>query len=68
MPLYNFCLVDQEKTDVSWPKECRDADQAMEHANHIATELAQDPAYRGLHITVTDEAGNEAGRVPVSGN
>jgi Domain of unknown function (DUF6894) len=65
MPVYVFRVVNHTSSNLSWPKDCRDADQAQAHAAHVAAELAPDGSYHGCHVEVTDEAGLVIGRVPV---
>ena len=65
MPIYVFRVANHENSNLSWPKECRDAGQAQAHAAHVAAELAQDASYHGCHVEVTDEAGQAIGRVAV---
>ena len=66
MPVYVFRVVNHKDSNLSWPKECRDAHQAQAHAVHVAAELAQDSSYDGCQVEVTDEAGQVVGRVPVA--
>ena len=65
MATYHFYLVDQTRTDVSWPRDCSSAEEALAHARYTADELAQDDEYLGFHITVADNAGTEIGRVGI---
>ena len=66
MPVYVFRVVQHKNGNLSWPKECRDVDQAQQHAEHVAAELAQDASYQGCHVEVADEAGKAIGKVAIA--
>src|SRR5262245_45792451 len=65
MAVFVFRVAEHQNGNLSWPKECRDADEARAHAAHVAIELAQDASYHGCHVEVTDESGQAVGRVAV---
>ena len=49
----------------SWEKECQQH-EALQHAQQVAREYANDDLYYGSVIDVTDNEGNEVTVVPVS--
>ena len=65
MAIFVFRVTNHKSSNLSWPRECGDAEQAQAHAAHVAAELAQDASYHGCHVEVTDEAGQAVGRVAV---
>jgi len=65
MPIYVFRVANHKSSNLSWPKECRDAGQAQAHAAHVAASLTQDASYDGCHVEVMDEAGQAISRVAV---